>query len=187
MVELFTDSLILSLELFIAIVIVEVVMKLVINIIVQLLLLVFNQKAVNILLNNITFVGTMHHELSHAIFVILTGAKLKSVELFKPQQDRLGRVTYATRGNKVLKSLQCTMISIAPTLMGIIDSYLLYVYVIPICSETWQTVLAYCTIASLLLQSTMSKQDIKNAKSGIILSYIAVSIVIFIVKLFTGI
>ena len=65
-------------------------------------------KATSFILNKLTFIGTIHHELSHALFVICSGAKLKNIELFKPDKKTgtLGKVRFITRGQSVIKSIQ---------------------------------------------------------------------------------
>ena len=60
-------------------------------------------------MNILTFVGTIHHELSHALYALITGAKVTNVEVFKPKDDRLGCVEFIPRGNWFTKALQMTL------------------------------------------------------------------------------
>ena len=66
------------------------------------------------IMNGLTFVGTIHHELSHALYALITGAKVTNVEVFKPKDDRLGCVEFIPRGNWFTKALQMTLSGIAP-------------------------------------------------------------------------
>ena len=47
---------------------------------------VFGSKFAYTFLNRITFIGVMHHELSHALFTLLTGARIEKMNLFKPNE-----------------------------------------------------------------------------------------------------
>ena len=54
------------------------------------------------IMNGLTFVGTIHHELSHALYALITGAKVTNVEVFKPKDDRLGCVEFIPRGRQLV-------------------------------------------------------------------------------------
>lgn len=132
--------------------------------------------------NRLTFIGTVHHELSHAIFAFITGAKIIKISLFYPQGDTLGKVIFQPRGNKILQSVQLTLSAIAPVIMGTISVFLLCNEVLTICTKPWQYVIIIYLIISILLHTTMSIQDIKNAIKGLPVC----SIIIFIICYLTN-
>lgn len=90
----------------------------------------FGTKFADIFLNKITFIGVIHHELSHALFALLTGAKITSIHLFRPDEKTgtLGSVSYATRGPLILRSFQSTLASMAPIICGTIS--VLYIFLL---------------------------------------------------------
>lgn len=141
----------------------------------------FGKFITNLIANWLTFIGTVHHEMAHAIMLFITGAKIIKIDFFHPSGATLGKVSFQTRGNKILKSIQLTLGSIAPVIAGLTSIYFLIYRVLAICSETWQIVLTLYLIVSILLHTTMSKQDIKNALSGLPVC----SIIIFLIFLFT--
>ena len=53
-----------------------------------LLEMIFDGETIWLIANWLTFPGVIHHECAHALFVVLTGAKIQDVELFHPQNDR---------------------------------------------------------------------------------------------------
>lgn len=80
----------------------------------------FGAKCAMFLDSKLMFIGVVHHELSHALFAVLTGAKLKKVRLFKlnTKDGRLGYVEFIPRGRKLSQLLQKGLTSIAPIIMG---------------------------------------------------------------------
>jgi len=115
-------------------------------------------------MNYLTFIGTVHHELSHALYGFITGAKIIKIELFKPTGTTLGQVKLVPRGNAVLRSFQLCMSAIAPTVQGLITECLLLKF-FPAQSEIiW---LIVYVIVSIFIHMTMSIQDIKSALKGL--------------------
>lgn len=129
---------------------------------------VTSAKTANIIVNRLTFIGVVHHELSHALLAFLTGAKIESINLFKPDKNTgtLGNVRYIPRGNKILQSVQLTFSSVAPTPCGVLSSILIVYLVIPKCVAVWQFIIVYYTLVSIILHMDLSKQDIKVALKG---------------------
>lgn len=132
--------------------------------------------------NYLTFVGTMHHELSHAIFAFCTGAKIIKIDLFYPEGHTLGKVIFKPRGNTITKSIQLTMSAIAPVVLGCITEYFLISYVSANSLNGIASFIIYYLIISILLHMTMSKQDIKNAIRGLPICTIIVYCIIFATK-----
>ena len=147
---------------------------------------IFGGKTANFVANRVTFIGTVHHELSHALFAFLTGAKVTKIELFRPVGDRLGQVGFITRGNNVLKSIQLTMSSIAPVICGTITEYIL-IYKLDISNYHIAIKIIYLyIIISILFHMTMSTQDIKNALRGLPICTFIIFSIIFIILLAHG-
>lgn len=164
----------------------QLILNIFLNIVTKLVTKLFGYKIAWLLLNVVPFVGTVHHELCHAILVVLSGAKLLHVQLFKISKYNLGKVTYATRGNKLIQSLQNTLVSIAPTLFGAIHGTLILRFTYNSQNEAWiKGLLIYLGI-SILLHSRMSKQDIKIAKKGLLLSILVLTLIVFIIRLALG-
>jgi hypothetical protein len=131
----------------------------------------------NFIANRITFIGTVHHELSHALLAFITGAKITKIDLFYPQGNTLGRVEFKTRGGKLIQSLQLTMSAIAPVLLGACTEYLLIYYGLANCNIIWLKVIICYLIISILFHMTMSKQDVYSAVKGLPI----VSILLFVI------
>ena len=154
------------------------------NKVAKLLSKIIGVKATIFVLNKLTFIGTVHHELSHALFVICTGAKLTSMELFKPDKrtGTLGKVTFRPREHWLIKAIQMCLISIAPMICGSLSIYLLIMLIIAN-SITGVTlgILIY-VIISILLHMEMSKQDIINCKKGAPICIGILLLIIWILK-----
>lgn len=143
---------------------------------------IFGIRIAYIFANRVTFIGTVHHELAHALFALITGAKIIKINLFKVQDDTLGSVKFITRGNTLLKSIQLTMSSIAPVILGIISEYLLITKVVSNINNTILLWIIYYIIISILLHMTMSTQDIKNALKGLPVCTVIIYIILYITK-----
>lgn len=143
----------------------------------------FGAKFANIFINRITFIGVMHHELSHTLFALLTGAKITSIRLFKPnkQAGSLGSISYATRGPLVLRAIQSTLTSMAPTICGTIS-------VICICKfgfsdVIWKNILFGCLLLCIVIHMNMSTQDIKIALKGLPICLLIVFVIFYYAKI----
>lgn len=184
--KLFCSSIIIVILGLALIFVLQLILNIFLDTITKLATKLFGSKIAWLILNVVPFVGTVHHELCHAILVVLSGAKLLHVQLFKISRYSLGKVTYVTRGNKLIQSLQNTLVSIAPTLFGAIHGTLILRFAYNNQGETWiKVLLAYLGI-SILLHSRMSKQDIKTAKRGLLLSILILTLIVFIIRLALG-
>lgn len=150
------------------------------GIIKKLLSIFLGKKLAIFVLNYGTFIGTIHHELSHAIFALLTGAKIISVKLFTINKYKLGSVTYKLRGGIVSKAIQQTITSMAPLITAIPTSYLLYRYVYSNTDNRVVQAIIIYIIVSVVLQSPMSNQDIKVLKEKLYINIPVISIFIWI-------
>ena len=139
----------------------------------------FGRLVTLLIANYLTFVGTMHHELAHAIFAFCTGAKIIKIDLFYPEGHTLGKVIFKPRGNAITKSIQLTMSAIAPVVLGCITEYFLISYVSANSLSGIASFVIYYLIISILLHMTMSKQDIENAIEGLPICTIIVYWIVF--------
>ena len=130
--------------------------------------------------NRLTFIGTVHHELAHALFALLSGAKVTKVELFCVRGDQLGCVEFYPRGTAFTKSIQMTLASIAPVICGGASLCVLSWLWKYRCVVIWQYVLVVYLFISIFLHMNMSTQDVKNALRGMPLT-IVICYVIFLV------
>lgn len=138
------------------------------------------------LINYGTIPGVMHHELSHALLAFLTGAKVTEVKLFQfsHKNGALGYVSYAARGNFVFKAIQKVFASIAPILCGFISCSLLWIFVRPMTvGNTLWTVLFYYLFGCIILHMSLSKQDLKVMRSGIIVVFLLMTVIFYFTKL----
>jgi hypothetical protein len=115
--------------------------------------------------NYMTYVGTIHHELSHALFVVLTGGKVEKITLI-PKGKKLGSVDFRCRGNWFFRGLQMSLSAIAPVLCGAATLYLMSNYLYPLCSADWMKLLYFYLFISIFFHMTLSKQDMDNFRQG---------------------
>lgn len=130
--------------------------------------------------NVITWPGVVIHELSHGLWVILTGAKITHISLYHRQGNQLGSVTYIPRGNIIFQSLQKALVSCAPVFMGLgIEAGILYVInstALPI----WGIIALLYIFIAVLVHMDMSKQDIACYFKGIPVCFILVYCIILL-------
>lgn len=117
--------------------------------------------------NYITFVGTIHHELSHAIVAFITGAKVKEIRLLDFNNNTLGHVNYIPRGPMWLQQLQLSLTSIAPIITGIITNSLIISYLKSHTLSLTYRIIIYYVMFSIITHMSMSKQDIKIGLKGL--------------------
>lgn len=136
-----------------------------------------------IIRNYLTYPGTIHHELAHALLVVLTGARLIRINLV-PKGTTLGSVEFEPRGNLFTKALQLSLSAIAPVVLGSVSLFLLWSFAIPNLHEIWQFILFWYIFASILFHMTMSGADYMNFFKGFIPSFIVIFLVFLILGAF---
>ena len=141
---------------------------------------VLGQKFALFIANYLSFIGVVHHELSHALFGLITGAKIHKVSIFHPEGDSLGKVEMSPRGNFIVRAVQLTMAAIAPVVMGTVTEYLLYRYAWPALAELWQKIILVYIMISVFLHMTMSNADIKNAVKGLPICFLIIFVVVYL-------
>ena len=143
-----------------------------------------NMKLALFFANWVTFIGTVHHELSHALFAFVMGARIKKIELFRPREQSLGMVEIVPRGNKILQSLQLSLSAIAPMVMGTVTECLLWSLLSNHEFSLGLTIFIYYVMISIVLHMTMSPPDIKCALRGLLFSGLIMFIIWFIILYF---
>ena len=136
-----------------------------------------------IIINYCTIPGVIHHELSHALFAFLTGAKVTDVRLFKllSFDGTLGSVSYQPRGGRLLQGLQNFFSAIAPIPCGIATSILLYVYALPHAGGNIALViLIYYLIICIVLHMELSIPDLVNLFQGLPVVFVMITAVYFL-------
>lgn len=109
------------------IVIVEWLFRIITN---RLIAYSFGNKVADVYDGDITFLGVIHHELSHTLLAVLTGARITNMKLYIPRWVRqhsdnpecLGYVYFATQGIQPLPVLQRLITGFAPAILGAITS-----------------------------------------------------------------
>lgn len=127
--------------------------------------------------NYLTFPGVMHHELSHALWGFITGAKIKKINLFKPSGMSLGSVQMIYRGPWLFRCIQGCMSAIAPVAMGIVTCTLTCIYLLPAMTGGSATILVYYLLFSIIMHMTMSPSDMICFIKGVVGVYILVLLV----------
>ena len=135
----------------------------------KLLSKVFGQRFANFICNKLTFIGTIIHECSHALFVVLTGAKLlriKCITLFN--KTELGYVEFKTRGRKPMQMIQLSLVSCAPVVMGLILNSIFITLLLTNTYSLWITVIGWYLVVSIFDHMSMSMVDITNYCKGLL-------------------
>lgn len=130
-----------------------------------LLALVVGNRAAAAVINALTFPGTVHHELSHALAAVLTGARVTAIRLL-PSGKELGSVSMIPPRGALLGSLSRTLSALAPVYFGLLSLYLLYRHGYPLCTTAVSQVLFWYLFASILLHMDLSGADIRTAAKG---------------------
>jgi hypothetical protein len=116
--------------------------------------------------NYLTYPGVVHHELAHALFAWLLGARIQRITL-KPQGQALGSVNFIPRGGRVRQALQMTLSSIAPVVMGLVTLYLIKHFLFAAGTAQWIHILAVYLAVSIFFHMDLSGQDVRVAIAGL--------------------
>ncbi len=120
------------------------------------------------IINYLFFPGVMLHETAHALFAVLTGAKVTELALFKRDGDSLGHVNFRHRGGPILVAVQRIFISSAPMFVGAAVVFgCQHVVFHMATAPLWLKILAGYIGISMFFHMTMSPQDIKVYVKGI--------------------
>lgn len=135
-----------------------------------------------LVMNYLTFVGVIHHELSHALFAFFTGADIVKVDLFKVTNNTLGQVMYRTRGNMFMRSIQDTLSAIAPMVTGVFSEYMLYSLLTTHQLTGGGKLIILYVMVSILCHMSLSVQDIKMMLRGLPIFALLVFLFMYITK-----
>ncbi len=129
------------------------------------------------IVNWLTIPGVIHHEVSHAFAAVITGAVVTEFKPFWPDRTTgsLGHVNFTTRGSLFIRSIQYTLTSTAPVILGTITSILLLNLTQRPMPLYYLILIAYL-IFSILIHASMSFADVKVMLKGIWVLYIAILI-----------
>ena len=117
--------------------------------------------------NTLTFPGVCYHELSHALFAAITGAKVKKVVLYQKKGNQLGYVEMVPRGPLPLKWLQISFSACAPVITGLIGECAILWAFVSVTLPMWAYFLLGFLFFCLLIHMEMSAADIKGYLKGI--------------------
>lgn len=133
----------------------------------------FGTKTAEFICNRLLFIGTVIHELSHALFAFLSGAAVTKIRCFTLfSKDTLGYVMFSTRGNAFKRSFQLAFTSCAPTVTGCLIIILLSrLFQNPDISVLYKTIIVYFGL-SVVDHMSMSPVDAKNYLKGCVCIFI---------------
>jgi len=128
--------------------------------------------------------GVVVHEFSHALFCLLTGAKIQSIELFKKEG---GQVAYTKSKIPVISDF---LISMAPLLIGLVIIYFLSHWlgiadkktVLSFNYHSFSNWIIFYLIVSIAVTMTPSKQDLKN----ILFTIVGIGLMVWLLYRFTN-
>lgn len=130
------------------------------------------RRAALFIINRVMFVGTVFHELSHALFAIVTGAKVKKIRCFTLfSKDMLGYVEFIPQGGKVKKALQTSLTSCAPVLTGFVTVPFFFRLGLSDDVVWWLRAPCFYVSASIACHMSMSVEDLKLYGRGAVFTY----------------
>ena len=162
------SSLILSLLIFFSVIIIGRMFDTITSVLYQILKACFGHRLAFFICNYLTLPGIIIHELSHALFVFLTGGKVSKICLLKiGDNEQLGYVNFNTRGNKITQSIQFALSSCAPVIIGTSLIWSLMHILIPgdNLSVVYRTIGWYFCV-SIMAHTSMSMADTENYIKG---------------------
>lgn len=131
----------------------------------------------------LTFPGTLHHELSHALGYLITGGQVHEISII-PKADpdgsvRLGYVSGSTQGPMLARAIQSTFSSVAPLFFGFLSLWLLFRFALPHASGAGMRALLCYLMVSIALHMELSRQDLRVLATGLLptllLVYLAIA------------
>lgn len=170
-----------ALVLILIIILIGIVISVLEQLVMTLMLKLFGGDISFFIKNRLTFVGVILHEASHALFAILSGAKVMKIVWFTTKNSRvLGSVSLMTRGPKLLQSLQLSLSAIAPTVVGLLSLYGLRVYYITHSLSIVKLIVYIYLVVSIFLHMDMSSEDIKVVLKGLPGCFLILTFIMFI-------
>ncbi len=130
--------------------------------------------------NTLTFPGVMYHELSHALFAFITGAKIEKISLYHKQGNQLGSVEIKTRGPWINRSMQLSFSACAPVIMGLLAEGVIFFVFAKVSLPVWAMILLGFLAFCILLHMDMSGADIKGYLKGIVFVFFLFFVIAFL-------
>ncbi len=137
-------------------------------------------KIASLVANYATFPGVIIHELSHALGAVLTGAEVENINFNPQEEDKLGQVSFYTRGNILLRSLQASIVSMAPTVVGI--TLIFFMSKLYFNNDVLNFLNRYLMV-SIFFHLNMSFEDIKLFLKGMIVIIPLTFIIFYFTKI----
>lgn len=144
---------------------------------------VTGRRVARFVIDRVMFAGTVFHELSHALFAKISGAKVTKIRCFVLfSKDTLGYVNFVTQGSQVSQAIQSCLTSCAPVLTAFV-TVPLFVWLALTYSGgfLWNLVFGYCAI-SILCHASMSSADLDLYKKGAVWVYPMLTLFVFAVR-----
>ena len=154
------------------------------NLVVRICARSFGNKFSALVDSKITFIGVLHHEISHALVAFILGAKIVNCKLYEVKSRTLGHVDIIPRGGIVLESIQKGMCGLAPVICGILSNYALYHFFLSGLDKVEiKSFLAILLMVQISYHMSISKQDLLVALKGLPILWIVAVIIIYIVNI----
>ncbi len=125
----------------------------------KLLSKIFNTRVALFVCNYLTIAGTIIHECAHALFAILSGAKVVDISFLDKEEDYLGHVSYITSDIILLGAIQHTLIACAPVIVGLVAEYFLLKAIFYGHYSIWIDILLWYLVVSIVDHMSMSDID----------------------------
>lgn len=136
----------------------------------------------------LTVIGTLHHELAHALGYLLTGGRVHKISVLpKSEPDgtvRLGYVASSTRGPLLIRAIQDTVGSTAPLLFGFLTVWMLWRFALPNAGGPAMRAFICYAIVSILLHMELSAADLKLLRRGLLPTLLIVYVLVFLILRF---
>lgn len=130
--------------------------------------------------NFVTFPGTFVHEMAHLCFGVITGAEVNEICMFENDGERLGHISYCTRGPWFMEAVQHSLTAVAPTVVGFGLGYFLLKLIFSGEYSSLACVGLWYLVISLIDHSTMSDTDLEHYFQGVWIFIVPVFLAFFI-------
>ncbi|MCR5101555.1 MAG: M50 family metallopeptidase [Butyrivibrio sp.] len=180
--NIFLLSIMQMIMMWIILLVIGTVINLIATVFQRVLAIILGNKASFIICNYLTYPGTVHHELSHALLATCSGAQVRKITLI-PNENTLGRVDFRTRGGRILGAVQMVLASAAPIICGLCSLYAMMTFAYPLCTKAWHFIIWGYFFASILVHMTLSKKDINNIFRGMPICSIIIYIILVIINM----
>ena len=117
--------------------------------------------------NFVTFPGTFVHEMAHLCFGVITGAEVNEICMFEDDGERIGHISYCTRGPWFMEAVQDSLTAVAPTVVGFALGYYLLGLIFSGSFSGLACVGLWYLVISLIDHSTMSDTDLGHYFQGV--------------------